>query len=188
MRKNGTVTVDYRTRLNQDIHSMQGTCSTWTMITMFCWVLSPYITQKVALYCISQNSSLTEIPTSAPNQQEQGCPIQTIWRSNTIPASQDDPQQHVLPTTPSRLLKGDTIPINVFLSTLLRCVFNTAPRGFRAQTGRVKLNFSLQKERRDNCLMQVRDSQGLAVQAARLAPVRYGWGSDVLWTTMSWTG
>lgn len=49
------------------------------------------------------------------------------------PASQ--PRRPVAASaTPSRLLKGDTIPINVFLSTLLRCLFNTAPGGFRART------------------------------------------------------
>lgn len=51
--------------------------------------------------------------------------------------------------TPSRLLKGDTIPINVFLSTLLRCLFNTAPGGFRAGTARVKLHFTELRERCD---------------------------------------
>lgn len=75
------------------------------------------------------------------------------------PASQ--PRRPVAASaTPSRLLKGDTIPINVFLSTLLRCLFNTVPGGFRARAARVKLHFSGLKERCDKSLMQVRDSQG----------------------------
>lgn len=85
------------------------------------------------------------------------------------PASQ--PRRPVAASaTPSRLLKGDTIPINVFLSTLLRCLFNTAPGGFRARTAWVKLHFSGLKERCDKRLMQVRDSQGLS-------------GSKQLWRT-----
>lgn len=98
----------------------------------------------------------------APSEAPAWCgahPVQVIQRSNGLPASQ--PRRPVAASaTPSRLLKGDTIPINVFLSTLLRCLFNTAPGGFGARTAWVKLHFSGLKERCDKSPVRVRDSQG----------------------------
>lgn len=75
-------------------------------------------------------------------------PVQVMGRSNSLPASQPRRPVAASATPPrSRLLKGDTIPINVFLSTSLRCLFNTAPGGFGARTDRVKLHFSQLRER-----------------------------------------
>lgn len=89
------------------------------------------------------------------------------------PASQ--PRRPVAASaTPSRLLKGDTIPINVFLSTLLRCLFNTAPGGFRARTAWVKLHFSGLKERCDKSLRSgtVRDCLAASNHGGRIKAVR----------------
>lgn len=104
---------------------------------------------------------LHEAPSEAPAR----CgTIQCRWYGDQMacqPASR--PGRPVAASaTRSRLLKGDTIPINVFLSTLLRCLFNTAPGGFRAKTARVKLHFCGLKESCDKSLVQVMDSQGLA--------------------------
>ena len=88
-------------------------------------------------------------------------PIQCRWYGDQMacqPASRGGPV--AASATPSRLLKGDTIPINVFLSTLLRCLFNTAPGGFGARTAWVKLHFSGLQGRCDKSPVQVRDSQG----------------------------
>lgn len=75
-------------------------------------------------------------------------PVRVIGRSNSLPASQPRwPVAASATLPPSRLLKGDTIPINVFLSTSLRCLFNTAPRAFGARTDWVKLHFSRLRER-----------------------------------------
>lgn len=70
--------------------------------------------------------------------------------------------------TPSRLLKGDTISINVFLSTLRRCLFNPSPGEFGARRARVKLHLSALKENRcDKRVMDVHGQSGSTGDAVR---------------------